>query len=132
MKNIGLDTEPKIASGFKIPDDYLLYFEHRLMEQIESVPTKKRHFFRSKRIWVPIVAAVFLVVIAFPMYFNLAKKSNLDHQTIENYLVQDRKIETDDLLEHLSDDDISNLRNTLEIQLSNEEIDEYLTNSTNL
>lgn len=130
MKKYDLDNNEKIPTGFTIPENYWETFETELFDKLDTKPVRKFAFLQSKRVWVPTIAALFLAVIAFPMYFNLSKKSNLDQKTIENYLVQDTKIHTEHLLEHLTEEDIKVLETEMQLTLSDSELELYMNETS--
>ena len=89
--------------------------------------------FYRKQVWISSIAALFLLAIAIPVYFNMAKESNLDATTIENYLAEQQSVGTTELTKHLTDEDISELENALtNDNVTDETIENYLSESANL
>ncbi len=134
MKRFDLEHSNEIKSGFKVPDNYFEQFEAKMMEQISTEKeTKVVSLFYRKQVWISAIAAVFLIAIAIPVYFNMANNSNLDDSTIENYLVQQQGIGITELSKHLTDEDITALENSLSLNESNSDaVEEYLSESENL
>ena len=134
MKNFDIENNEKINPGFKIPPNYFEQFEATMMEQIQvKKETKVVSLFYKKQIWISAIAAVFLLAIAIPVYFNMAKESNLDATTIENYLAEQQSVGTTELTKHLTDEDISELENELtNDNVTDETIENYLSESANL
>lgn len=134
MKPFDLENKNEIKSGFKVPENYFEQFEAKMMAQI---PVEKEikvvSLFYRKQVWISAIAAVFLLAIAIPVYFNMASESNLDASTIENYLAQQQNVGITELSKHLTDDDIIALEKNLSLNESNPDaVEDYLSESENL
>ena len=134
MKPFDLENKNEIKSGFKVPDNYFEQFEAKMMAQIPvEKETKVVFLFYKKQVWISAIAAVFLIAIAIPVYFNMAKESSLDASTIENYLAQQQNVGITELSKHLTDDDIIALEKNLSLNESNPDaVEDYLSESENL
>ena len=138
MKNFDLENNEKIATGFKTPEHYFEQFEAKMMQEISAKNPSKNEvkvvsLFHRKQVWITSIAALFLLAIAIPVYFNMAKESNLDATTIENYLAEQQSVGTTELTKHLTDEDISELENALtNDNVTDETIENYLSESANL
>ena len=134
MKPFDLENKNEIKSGFKVPDNYFEQFEAKMMAQIPvEKETKVVSLFYKKQVWISAIAAVFLLAIAIPVYFNMASESNLDASTIENYLAQQQNVGITELSKHLTDDDIIALEKNLSLNESNPDaVEDYLSESENL
>jgi hypothetical protein len=134
MKPFDLENKNEIKSGFKVPENYFEQFEAKMMAQIPvEKETKVVSLFYRKQVWISAIAAVFLLAIAIPIYFNMASESNLDASTIENYLAQQQNVGITELSKHLTDDDIIALEKNLSLNESNPDaVEDYLSESENL
>lgn len=134
MKPFNLENKNEIKSGFKVPENYFEQFEAKMMAQIPvEKETKVVSLFYRKQVWISAIAAVFLLAIAIPVYFNMASESNLDASTIENYLVQQQNVGITELSKHLTDEDIIALEKNLSLNESNPDaVEDYLSESENL
>ena len=134
MKQFDLENNKEIKSGFKVPENYFEQFEAKMMAQIPvEKETKVVSLFYRKQVWISSIAAVLLLAIAIPVYFNMAKENNLDAGTIEVYLSQQQGIGITELSKHLTDEDIAELENNLSINEANsDEVEDYLSESENL
>ena len=134
MKPFDVENKNEIKSGFKVPDNYFEQFEAKMMAQIPAQKeTKVVSLFYRKQVWISAIAAVFLLAIAIPVYFNMASESNLDASTIENYLAQQQNVGITELSKHLTDDDIIALEKNLSLNESNPDaVEDYLSESENL
>ena len=134
MKRFDLEHNKEIKSGFKVPENYFEQFEAKMMAQIPvEKETKVVSLFYRKQVWISAIAAVFLLAIAIPVYFNMASESNLDASTIENYLVQQQNVGITELSKHLTDEDIIALEKNLSLNESNPDaVEDYLSESENL
>jgi uncharacterized membrane protein affecting hemolysin expression len=126
MNDLRLDTDPKIASGFKAPDSYFDSFTDRLMQQLPQQEAKVVPLYRRKPVWLS-AAASFAIMLTAGIYFtiNTATPMEPDADAIENYLVYQANINTDDLMQNLDSQDIAELEQS--IPVSNEAIEEYLS-----
>ena len=137
MKKIDLENNDTIKTGFKTPNHYFEEFEAKMMQQILIEKSEKKEakvvsLFYKKQIWMSSIAALLLVALAIPVYFNLKNESNLDNLTIENYLVL-QNVGTSEITKHLTDDDLIELESSLGISSSeNDEIEDYLLETDNL
>ena len=134
MKPFDLENKNEIKSGFKVPENYFEQFEAKMMAQIQpESETKVVSIFYRKQVWMSAIAAVVLLAIAIPVYFNMANSNNLDATTIEMYLSQQQGIGITELSKHLTDEDIVALEQNLSISETNsDEVEAYLSETENL
>lgn len=134
MKPFDLENKNEIKSGFKVPENYFEQFEAKMIAQIQpEKETKVVSVFYRKQVWMSAIAAVVLLAIAIPVYFNMANNNNLDATTIEVYLSQQQGIGITELSKHLTDEDIVALEQNLSISETNsEEVEAYLSETENL
>ncbi len=131
MKNFDLDNNNKITSGFITPENYFEQFEAKIMHQISAQKSAVKEakvvsLFHRKQVWMTSIAALFLLSIALPVYFNSVNESSLQADTIEYYLAQ-QSVGTTELTKHLTNDDILELETSLGVSSSeSEEIENYL------
>ncbi|CAM3859261.1 MULTISPECIES: hypothetical protein [Flavobacterium] len=128
MKDFKLDKEPKINTGFEIPDDYFEQFEAKMMQQLPKENVKVVSLFHRKQLWISSIAAVLLVMIAIPVYFNMKGATTLETATLENYL--STEYSTYEIVDKLSNEDITALENDL--SLSDDAVEAYLLDTQNL
>ncbi len=118
MKQFDLDNDPKISSGFNIPEDYFETFENKIMEQlplIKKLPEREVRvisIFKTRKFWLSAVAAVLVLGISIPMYFSYTKTVYL---TTEDYLAYDTNCTTEDIAEQLTDDDVTVIEKSLNL-----------------
>ena len=131
MKNFDLDNNYKITSGFITPENYFEQFEAKIMHQISTQKSAVKEakvvsLFHRKQVWMTSIAALFLLSIALPVYFDSVNESSLHPDTIELYLAQ-QSVGTTELTKHLTNDDILELETSLGVSTSeSEEIENYL------
>ena len=101
-------------------------------EQPVEKEVKVVSLFYKKQVWMSSIAALLLLAIAIPVYFNMASESNLDATTIESYLAQ-QSVGTTELTKHLTDEDVIALETSLGVSTSeSDEIEAYLSETENL
>lgn len=132
MKELKLNTIPKIESGFKTPDDtYFENFSANLLQQLpENTPKTILLFQRNKAVFM-LVAAVLILALFVPALLNNANTTNeLDTITLENYLSYQSTMNQYDLINELEEEDISNINTT--ITLEDKTIEDILLTNNNL
>ncbi len=132
MKEFKLNTNSKIESGFKTPDD--LYFEKfsaNLLEQLSKNEPKTISLFQKKKTIIMMVAAIFVLALAIPSLINNANRPNeLDITTLENYLSDQSNVNQYDLINALDEEDINNINTN--ITLEDKTIEDILVTNNNL
>ena len=96
MKQFDLDSNPKINSGFRIPENYFEHFEAKIMNQISEKEVKVISNFETRKFWLSAVAAVFVIGLFTTMYLSNNTKENI---SVEDYLAFQTTISTEDIIE---------------------------------
>lgn len=109
MKKIDLDNEPKINSGFTIPENYFEQFEAKIMNQLPDKEVKIISIWKRKVIWISGIAAVFAISLGIAIFQN----NNNQEMIITDDLVAYEDLSTNDIAEHLTDNDIQEIEETL-------------------
>lgn len=131
MNDFKLDSEPRIKSGFIIPDAYFDSLADRVLLNLPKKEIRVIPLYRRRPVWVTSVAAVFILSLSliFTQKDTVVKAPN--KSDIKNYLVYQSDISTYDLLQSLSPEDIAELENSInDISLegiSDEAAEEYLS-----
>ena len=112
MTQFDLDNDPKIDSGFSIPENYFEQFEIKMMNQLSQKEVKVISIFESRKFWFSTIAAVFVIGLFTTMYLNNTKADNI---TTEDYLACATTISTEDIIDNLSDDDITEIEESLDL-----------------
>ena len=132
MKEFKLNTNPKIESGFKTPEDaYFEKFSANLLEQLPKNEPKTISLFQKKKTIIMMVAAVFVLALAIPSLLNNANRYNeLDTTTLENYISYQSNVNQYDLINALDEEDINSLGTN--IALEDQTIEDILVTNNNL
>ncbi|NJM80419.1 MAG: hypothetical protein HC854_13855 [Flavobacterium sp.] len=138
MKDFNLNNKPKIKTGFQIPNNYFEQFEAKIMEQLPKKEVKIVSLFHRKQVLISSIAAVLLVMIAIPIYFNNTKTNTLERATLETATLETATLETYlaneystyDIIDKLTTDDIMALENDL--SLNDDAVEAYLLDTQNL
>lgn len=109
MKKIDLDNEPKINSGFTIPENYFEQFEAKIMNQLPDKEVKIISIWKRKVIRISGIAAVFAISLGIAIFQN----NNNQEMIITDDLVAYEDLSTNDIAEHLTDNDIQEIEETL-------------------
>ncbi len=126
MKEFKLDTNPKIGTGFITPELYFDTLSEKVIQRLPQKESKVISIFRNKKHIVLLVAAVFIVALLVPIFFtNISKTTELDDNTIENYLSYQSNITQYDIINLLDDEDIDHLKETVAVDVDEVEIDLY-------
>nr|WP_294936373.1 hypothetical protein [uncultured Flavobacterium sp.] len=126
MRKIDLHNDPKIETGFKVPEDYFQSFEDRIMSQLQEKEVKVVPLWQRKPVWYSGVAAVFMLSIGTWMYYN--QQSEVIYTSSEEYLAYENDITHEDIALHLTDEDITSIEKDLGLYDSESEtyVNEYL------
>ncbi len=137
MKPYNLENDPKINSGFKVPDNYFDNFSEKLMSKIPNQEIKVISIFSKTKTWIFAVAAILIVGISIPVLNNyLIKSSSIENLDLENYITENQSINDHDIAELLTQNDINKIKIDLKIEdqliekelSENENLEEYLIN----
>ena len=112
MKPIDLENNKKIETGFKIPEGYFEAFEAKMMGQIAENPVKVISIFKTTRFWIASIAALFLISITSIIYLQNNEITTVNE---EEYLTTQTNLTTEEIVEHLTDDDILKIEASLNL-----------------
>jgi hypothetical protein len=112
MKQFDLYNDPKIDNGFRVPENYFEQFEAKMMNQLSQKEVKVISIFETRKFWFSAVAAVFVIGLFTTIYLNNAKTENI---STEDYLACETTISTEDIIDNLSDDDITAIEESLDL-----------------
>ena len=127
MKRFDLDNDPKIDTGFKVPDNYFDSFEARLMQKLPlEKEVKVISLWKRKSVWFSSAAAVF--IIAFGIWIYFAQNNVENTMTTQEYLAYESDITTEDIAMNLTDAEIISLENDLNLYQTESEtyLNEYI------
>ena len=137
MNEFNLEKDRKIASGFKVPEQYFEDFSAKVRKQLPEKEPKLIALFANKKTWFFAVAAVVVVALTVPI-FHLTPPApvGLDKDTLENYLNHSSDFSDDDLAEFLNESDIQKIDINYAIEdkaiedllSTNDNLEEYLVN----
>jgi hypothetical protein len=135
MKAFKLDNEPKIASGFKTPDNYFDNFSANLTQKLTEEPIVEQpkviSIFRKRKTILLAIAAVLILALMIPIvYTNDSKNKELDDATIENYLVEESNLNQYELIGEIEIESKSIISKTNELE--NEAIEDILVTNPNI
>lgn len=138
MKDFKLDSNEKITSGFKTPDDYFDGFSKKVMQRLPKKEPKVLSFYAKNKRWIYSTAAVLVLALSVPIVYQMQNKElETTSNEVENYLVNHTTLSDDDVVNLLDQVDIDKLKKAdtpiekeaLEEALSNNtEIEQYITN----
>lgn len=126
MKQFDLHNDPKIETGFKIPEHYFENFEDQLMQQLPEQEVRVVSLWKKRTRWISAVAAVFILGFGLWLYNN-NRNTELEAGT-ELYLAYQNDITTEDIAAQLTDDDIASIEKELGLYGTESEayVNEYL------
>ena len=131
MNDFKLNTNEKITSGFKIPDNYFDSFSEKVMQQLPKEEPKVISFYaRNKKILFS-AAAVLVIALSISLVFKIQnKEQEVSSDDVENYLVYHTTLSDDDIVNLLEQEDIENI--TVSNPIENEAIEDVLSNNSEL
>lgn len=137
MKTFKLDNEPKINTGFTVPENYFEDFSAKMMRQLPENKPKLISIYVRKKTWMYAAAAILVLTLSIPIYTNyFSNSSEIDAVTLENYITYHSTVSDTDLVNLLDEQDIQkmsidlNIEDiTIENELSqNKNLEQYLLN----
>ena len=133
MKTFKLENQPKIETGFKTPDHYFENFSAKIIQQIKEEQVAKKSkvisIFRKRKNTLMAVAAVLVFCLMIPTFYqNNTKNTELDLNTLENYLAEETPINQYELIENIETKKLIANENNLE----KETLEDLLITNSNL
>ena len=137
MKTFKLDNEPKIKTGFTVPENYFEDFSTKVMQQLPENEPKVISIFARKKTWMYAAAAILVLALSLPIYTNyFSHSSEIDEATLENYITYQSTVSDTDLVNLLDEQDIQKMSVDLDIEditienelSQNKNLEQYLLN----
>ena len=137
MKTFKLDNEPKIKTGFIVPENYFEDFSVKMMQQLPVQEPKVISIFARKKTWLHGAAAILVLALSLPIYNNyFSRSSEIDAATLENYISYQSTVSETDLVNLLDEQDIQKMSVDMDIEdiaienelSQNKNLEEYLLN----
>ena len=131
MKTFKLENEPKIKSGFKIPDNYFDDFSIKMMDQLSTSEPKVISIFQKRKNLFLMIAAVLVLALMIPFINNSnTNKQEIDTAILENYITYQSNVNQYDLINVLETEDISKIKISMAIE--DKAIEDVLSVNSNL
>jgi plasmid maintenance system killer protein len=132
MKAFKLENEPKIATGFKTPENYFDDFSAKVLQQLnQEKEVKVIPLYKRKKLLSMIAAAVVFIALMIPVVNNYNNTSkDLDEDTLETYLSYQSNLNQYDLIRELDTKDIEKLNKN--VALEQETLEDILASNPNL
>lgn len=137
METFKLDQEPKLKTGFTVPENYFEEFSAKMMHQLSQNEPKVVSIYARKNTWMYAAAAIFVVALSIPIYNNYVNNtSEIDDATLENYIAYQTTVSDTDLVNLLDIQDIQKMSIDLDIEdltienelSQNKNLEQYLLN----
>jgi hypothetical protein len=131
MKTFKLDKEPKIATGFKVPDSYFDDFQSKIDQRLQENETQTISLFAKRKTWFFTAAAVFIMALSIPS-LNIMQSSStdIDKDTLERYLSNQTNLSNDDIVELLNEEDIQKMK--IDLKIEDQELEDILSTNCNI
>ena len=131
MKTFKLDNEPKIATGFKVPDSYFDDFQSKIDQRLQENETSTISLFAKRKTWFFAAAALFIMALSIPL-LNLmfTSSTEIDKDTLEMYLNNQTNLSNDDIVELLNEEDIQKIK--IDLKIEDQELEDILTTNCNM
>ncbi|MBC7439545.1 MAG: hypothetical protein H7250_06130 [Flavobacterium sp.] len=112
MKKFKIDEYSKKEAGFAVPENYFENLESRIFNLIETREVKVISIFQQPKYWITAIAAIFIIGLFFSISFN---NSNDESFANEEFLTTQTDLTTEDLAEHLTENDLKTLEENLTV-----------------
>lgn len=128
MERFKLNEDDKIKPGFSPTDAYFDGFTERLMTKLPVKEAKVIPLYRKASVWISSVAAVLILALGLSLYFRSDSQNvQPDAASIETYIAYQSNISSYEIIQHLDQQDIDDLGESLSLQdINNDAIEQYL------
>ncbi len=131
MKEFKLDKEPKITSGFTIPNTYFEDLENKVIQRLPEKEIPVYTLFTKRKIVLFAIAAVFIIALSIPIVNVMKVKTpEIDAIVLENYLTQQTDISDEDIAELLNDENIKHIK--IDVKIDNSELEDILISNPDM
>ena len=132
MKTFKLDNDPKMKSGFKIPENYFDTFPAKVMQQLPKKEPKTISLFSKRKTWIYAAVAVLVFALTIPIVYTnfYSPMPAIDEATLENYISYNTSISDTDLVNFLDNEDIQKINIDLNLEVTT--LENELTENNNL
>jgi hypothetical protein len=130
MKDFKLDNEPKITSGFTIPEGYFDAFSENFLTQL---PKEKKviSIFSAKKTWYFATAATIVLLLSVPLYNQYTMvQQTLDATVLEDYLAYSSTVSEDEIVNLLDKEDLEKMK--IDFNVKDKDIEEALESNSDL
>ena len=116
MNNFKLDNEPKIKSGFQIPEHYFDSFSEKVMNQLPKEEPKVVSLWDRNKRWIYSSAAILVLSLTIPLANQFQSTSSevatTETNEIENYLAYHASLSDEEIIKLLDKEDIAEIEVT--------------------
>ena len=130
MKDFKLDNEPKINTGFQIPENYFEQLSEKVMSKLPNQEPKVISLWDRNKKWIYGAVAILVLSLSIPIANQLQNNPEESTNEIENYLAYHASISNDDLIELLEEEDIAKIE--VSNSIDNETMEEVLHETTEI
>jgi hypothetical protein len=131
MKTFKLNNEPKINTGFTVPENYFEDFSAKMMQKLPENEPKIISIFARKKTWMFAAAAVIVLALSLPIYnYYFSHSSEIDEETLENYITYHSTVSDTDLVNFLDEQDIQKMN--IDVDIEDDIIENELSENNNL
>lgn len=122
----------KIETGFTTPENYFDDFSSKVMNQLPKNERKVISLISKRKTWMYAAVAILVLTLCIPVMneFN-TNSAALDIKAENNYITYNTRINQDDLIEHISLDELKDIKIT-STNLDKEAVDNELLNDADL
>lgn len=131
MNDFKLDNEPKITSGFKMPEGYFDTFSEKVLAQLPKEEPKVILLSGSRKRWYFAAAAILVLMLTIPFYNNYKlNQQEVDSATLENYIAYQSTISEDEIIDLLDQEDVDRMK--MDLNVDDTAIEDALKSNSNL
>ena len=131
MKEFKLDNEPKITPGFTTPEGYFDAFSEKMMTQLPKETPKVISIYSYRKRWMFAAAAILVLALSVPIFNKLTTNtSELDQQTLEDYITYNSGISENDLVDLLEKEDIEKMN--VDYNIQDQDVEDVLSQNSNI
>lgn len=115
----------KVKTGFTTPENYFDDFSAKVMQQLPKDNPKVISLVNKRKTWMYAAAAIIVLAFSIPaMNFFNTNTAEIEIKAENNYITYNTRISQDDLIEHMTLDELKNI--TINTNVDNEAVNDEL------
>jgi hypothetical protein len=126
-----LPSQPKIATGFSVPEGYFEAFSEQILTRLPKEKSKVIPLNPTGKRWYFAAASLVVGLLSLSLYLNYQnREQELDAVTIENYLTYHAAVSEEDIVNLLDEKDLEKMK--LDLNIADKDLEDALDATPNI